>query len=72
MHGVGLAGSAADEDGEGDDSGEESELHGEVENKCEEDIAGRAGEEMSNLVDVLQEPCSTNYLTSSPILPERK
>ena len=48
MHGVGLAGSAADEDGEGDDSGEESELHGEVESKCAEDIAGGAGEEMSS------------------------
>ena len=48
MHGVGLAGSAADEDGEGDDSGEESELHGEVERKCAKEVAGRVRDEMSS------------------------
>ena len=48
MHGVGLADCSANEDGEGDDSGGESELHGEVERKCAKEVAGRVRDEMSS------------------------
>ena len=45
---MGLSDGGADEDGEGDDNGRDSELHDEVERRRAEDAAGRARDEMSS------------------------